>query len=111
MAAEEDAVEVHGDDAHPLLGRQLLERRAGDVGAGVVEQQVEPPNSRFSFAKASATEAGSATSAGSTSVRAPRHIPAVSSSASARRPSSATVQPSSASAIAEARPTPEPPPP
>src|SRR5205085_9850750 len=68
------------------------------------------PNASFVFRKSSCTGAGSVTSVGIASSRAPDGLPssAVSASASGRRPASATDQPSFASASATARPMPLP---
>jgi hypothetical protein len=43
LGAVEDAREVGVDDKAPLFGGELVERNRRRAGAGVVEQQIEPP--------------------------------------------------------------------
>ena len=46
LRAQERAGQVHVHDGLPLLDRQIFEPDARGVGAGVVEQEIQPPESR-----------------------------------------------------------------
>ena len=94
----------------PLLPGEVAEIGARHVAAGVVEQHVEPAEFRgFIAANSAATCVGIASRRWARPACVPAFaMPAVSSSASLRRPASTTVQPSFSSASAAARPTPLP---
>src|SRR4051812_37867716 len=83
---------------------------AGTLPPALLNRKSSLPQSCFSLPNSALTEAGSPTSVGTAMARgvALPAIPAVSASASGRRPARATVQPSPSKARAAARPTPDP---
>src|SRR5208337_2100080 len=80
----------------------------GTLPPALLKSASSRPASACTRANRLATESGSLTSARTAIGLPPVAIPAVSSSASARRPASATVQPAPSNASAAARPTPLP---
>lgn len=93
----------------PIVERDLADRRWPGRDAGIVEQEVDPPEAGRRVSEQARTEASSVTSQVA-AARVPPPSARTASSGSRRRPATRTFQPASARAKAAARPTPLPPP-
>ncbi len=92
-------------DNHPSIGISSTPPTGPNVPALLTSRSTRPHSPRAA-ANRSVTDAGSATSVGTTSAAS---VPsAVSSSVAARRPASATLHPASSNARATTRPIPDP---
>ena len=109
LRAQKTAGEVDGDHVVPLLVGQVFHRDGRRAGAGIVEQQVEPPISCRDPPEQSTHRIRLPDIVGTTNVSGPSQaIDAVVRSSSTRRPASTTAHPSPRSPSATARPIPLP---